>query len=672
MTQFQMVEPEDTRKRAFRTDEPVYAYIRFSTMEQVKNSLQSKKMQDTRMNEKLVRLGFTDIRVKNKDEGISAQKGLDKRLDLDGIYRAMKAGQCAAIAAYDASRLWRDRDRVYYDDFIVKIKKYNVPVILHNKTYWPDSKSDMESLRAEFEYAQKQLEQQYEKANPARQEAVLGGSYGGHAVPMGYVVAGDKGDRHYVIYEPHAKLIRWLFKRYRQLEGNLGRLGRELVSIDFHFPDFDREALRALGADIPHVALQHTTKGYRLQSRNGLISVLTNRAFIGWYVWNAESEESRVFQGEYVNKESHKAIVELDDFMYAYNRLSSVTLDGEPNENKPAVNRSYSQVNALLDGILTSDGVPCYAMRTGSYVARLNNDGWKSAELVVNIAEIDRAFSGAMRSVLASIKLTRKHHESLNEKVDALIAEQEEKVSTCADTLANIDRAIRQWEVAKQAAMAEESVQDTTEAIRNLKRLRAEREAVEAKQQQATSEKSELKEAGNLIHDAIAAWDRMPFEKRYRLVRLLVGYANIVEASPHILKLTIALIEPVNVVMHCYLWRARGSKSVWTPEENAILRRLYARADRAVILEKLPSRTWESIIMQATNELKLARETRANTSGIPDNFTYADVQLIQYLGMTVKRAVWPHWTMEADMMQVRSLITSTVESCRAAPAKQSG
>lgn len=296
-------------------------------------------------------------------------------------------------------------------------------------------------------------------------------------------------------------------------------------------------------------------------------------------------------------------------------------------------------------------------MSSGSYVARLNNDGWKAAELVVNIGELDRAFSRAMVAVLATLKLKEKHNQAIADKVKALIAEQEEKVTSYEETLANIDKAIRQWEVAKQAAMAEESVPDTTEAIRNLKRLRAERETVEAQANSAGKEVNLLAECGNLLECAVKDWTGMGYDKQYRLVRLLVGYANIVEESPHILKLTVALIEPVSVVLHCYTWRARGSKSAWTPEENAILRRAYARADRAVILEALPTRTWESIIMHSTNELSLQRATRVNTSGIPDNATYADVQLIGQLGMTVKQAVWPHWTCDTDKSHVQQLIS---------------
>src|SRR5712692_6004342 len=240
---FELVETQEVSNQQYRTDLPAYAYIRFSTMVQVKTSLQSKKMQDTRMKAKIERAGFTNIITKDQDEGISAQKGIDVRLDLADIYRAMKAGECGLIAAFDASRLWRDRDRVHADDFILKIKKYNVPVMLYERTYWPKIDSDMDALRALFEDAQKQLDQCYKKMNPARQEAILSGSFGGHCVPTGYAVVGELGNKHYVIYEPHAALVRWLFLRYKQLNGNLGRLGRELVNADFHFPNFDLDVL---------------------------------------------------------------------------------------------------------------------------------------------------------------------------------------------------------------------------------------------------------------------------------------------------------------------------------------------------------------------------------------------------------------------------------------------
>jgi len=91
MAQFKMIDSEDGKSQQFDTSKPVYAYIRFSTMGQVKNSKQSKAQQDTRMHEKLISPKFgwlpANIKKMDKDEGMSAQKGTDKRLDLAEIYR---------------------------------------------------------------------------------------------------------------------------------------------------------------------------------------------------------------------------------------------------------------------------------------------------------------------------------------------------------------------------------------------------------------------------------------------------------------------------------------------------------------------------------------------------------------------------------------------------------
>src|SRR5258708_85951 len=663
MAQFKMIDSEDGKSQQFDTSKPVYAYIRFSTMGQVKNSKENKVQEDTRMHEKLISHKFgwlpANIKKMDKDEGMSAQKGTDKRLDLAEIYRAMKAGQCGGIAAFDASRLWRDRDRVYFDDFIVRIKKYNVPVILYSKTYWPKIKSDMEALRAEFEYAQKALEQFYDKANPARQEAVLSGSFGGHATPIGFVISGEKGNRHYVVYEPHAKLIRWLFKRYQQLNGNLGRLGRELGAAGFHFPDFDKDELIKLEADLPHVALKRDAKGYKFQARGGLISVLTNRAYIGWYVFNAKSEESKVFQGEYINKYDiiPTAIVELEGFLYAYSRLSKTTLDGEPNEKKPAVNRHYSRVDALLEGLLTSDGAPCWALSEGCYVAKKNDDGWNHNSFKVSIAEIDQAFSEALTAALAAMELSEDQQQQFADKVSALKAEQEEKASDLTNQLANIDKAIRQWGVAKRAAMEAEYQPDVTEAMRNLKRLHAEREAVEQQANKAAKEAGLLAECTTLIDCAIRDWKAMKFEKQQRLVHLLVGCANIEAVSPHIIELTVALVEPLNVVLQCYAWRKHSSRPKWQDSENAVLRKLYACADRAIILEALPTRCWDSIVMQATKVLNLKRETGHNTSSITNESPYADEQAIKKLGSRQ----WPVWTVDNNIEYVSNLMKTSCD-----------
>lgn len=627
MKAFQLVEQEEARSQQYRTDLPVYAYIRFSTMGQVRNSLQSKKMQDDRMRQKLDRIGFTDIRVKDKDEGISAQKGIDERSDLADIYEAIRLHTCGAIAAYDASRLWRDRDRVHFNDFILRIKPDNIPVILNNRTYWPRVKEDMEALRVEFEYSQKALDQFYDKANPARQEAILSGSYGGHCLPMGYVVVGEKGEKKYAVYEPHAKLIRWLFKRYKELDGNIGRLGRELVAIDFHFPDFDRDALRAMGADTPHVAMHHDSKGYKLQSRGGLVSVLTNRAYIGWYCYESVSEESRVFQGEFVKKDAHTAIVAYDAFLFAYSRLSKTTLDGEENTEKPKVNRLYGVgCKALLENVLENNGTKCYAMaHEQNYSARTYSDAFKSVELIVSIDTLDRAVDAAIKVML--VALEQRHHEGLQDvlhaQLTALQQENTEESNTIDTALSNVDKAIAGWELDKASSREQGNKKGLDDANRRLAELYRTRDSLIEKAKITDTEKQEIVKTKSLLDQAVAGWDAMRFESKQQFVRVLIEKVNIEDVAPHILKIAIHFKAPFSTVMTGHLWRRKGSKPGWSTEENTALKALYPHADRAVVLEAIPMRTWESIMQQATI-LSATRVTRLNTSTLNDGMTVAD------------------------------------------------
>src|SRR5436305_7860417 len=128
---------------------------------------------------------------------------------------------------------------------------------------------------------------------PARMRAIEDDlSYGGHCIPMGFILAeeeivdedGEKRIRKfYVEYPEHSALVRWLFRRYHELLGNLPRLLHELEERRFVFPPF-----KGIDKDkIPHVALRQDSLGnFIIKTRQGLISLLTNQSYIGHYVFN--------------------------------------------------------------------------------------------------------------------------------------------------------------------------------------------------------------------------------------------------------------------------------------------------------------------------------------------------------------------------------------------------
>jgi len=603
-------------------DRPIVQYIRQSTIGQVKSNIQSKIQQDLMLEKRLLKYGWRleQIRKIDKDQGISGQKRRDQREGLQELYGMIEREEIGAVAAYDASRLWRDPTHVWYNDFITYwLIPYNIPVVMFHQVFFPTRQADMDALREEFKQAAFYLRHVYEKVNPARLQAIeLGESYGGHAIPMGYIVVGPKGDRHYQIYQPHAELVKWLSKRFKELGGNLGKLGRELQAMRFTFPPFEDVE------EIPHVGLRYVEGvGYPLQTRGGLISILTNPAYLGWYVYN----------GVIISKTAHDPIVDYDLFMYAYSRLSATTLEGEVNENKPKIERRFVDVPALLDGVLESDGTPVYPMaHSKTYVARTYADGWKSSELVVGIEKLDAIVSQAIITVITALE--QRHREglqdSMHEQLTALQQIKATEANSYKKDLASVEKSIRQAEMEKRVALEEEYEPGVKAATRQLKQLHEAKAALEEKQRLATVEESEIAETKSLLAEVVTKWNKMRFERKQRFIRLIVLRANLTEATPHFLRIELALCDPLSCTIIGYFFRARGSKPPWSQEENNTIGALYPQADRKDMLAALPTRTWEAIIQQAGFQ-GVKRTTRLNTSDVPDNMTYADMALCNEL-----------------------------------------
>ncbi len=376
-------------QQALPTHKPVVQYVRQSTDTQVRQNKQGAILQDEKLARRLVTMGFSDIIKIDTDTGKSGQKRRDERKGLDYLYRLVENGNVGAVAAFSPSRLYRDLLRVESAGFVTMCQSLSIPVITFARIYWP-TQQDMDALEADFREAARFIDEEiHGKLLPAKHQAIEESlSYGGGSVPLGYIVNYTDERKYYVIYEPHAQLVQWLFKRFKELGGNLSRLGHELRATGFSFPAFQ-------GVDKkPHVSLPFVDDiGYVLRTRDALISILTNVAYIGWYLYD----------GVVVSKAAHDAIVDYDLFMYAYSRLSPINLDGTPNENKPVLERRFVDVPALLENVLTADGNPVYAMaRPNAYVARLARDSFTTHEFSIPIPTLDTAFRGAVIDLLVT------------------------------------------------------------------------------------------------------------------------------------------------------------------------------------------------------------------------------------------------------------------------------
>jgi hypothetical protein len=153
---------------------------------------------------------------------------------MNRLYQLIKQGKVGAVACYDPSRLFRDDTYTQSSTFVDLCHKHKIPVITWTRIYWTGRREDKDTLFVKLMEAAKDLQTIMDRLIPAKLRAIEeDGSYGGHAVPMGYIlgeetIEGDRIRKFYVVYEPHAERIRYLFSRFRELGGNIGKLSREL------------------------------------------------------------------------------------------------------------------------------------------------------------------------------------------------------------------------------------------------------------------------------------------------------------------------------------------------------------------------------------------------------------------------------------------------------------
>ena len=158
-------------------DKPVALYIRQSSDAQVKYNIQSLILQDEEMGNRLGIVGFRNVIKIDIDQGMSGQKRRDERKGLDNLYKLAEGGLIGAVAAYDASRWYRDQTHTEYNEFIQVLIRYNLPAILFDedngiRVYWPHRQTDMDALREEFKSAAFYLRHIYGKVIPCKMKAI--------------------------------------------------------------------------------------------------------------------------------------------------------------------------------------------------------------------------------------------------------------------------------------------------------------------------------------------------------------------------------------------------------------------------------------------------------------------------------------------------------------------
>src|SRR5258708_6417474 len=268
-------------------------YPRQSTQAQVLHHATSTEMQTDDLIEIGIRYGWTREKciVIDDDLGVSGTLGIDERIGLTKVMEQIDLLQTRAVLVVNEDRLFRDETMIQVNVFIKFMRDHNAYVLTPYMVYNFQERFHVKMFREKAEYAAAYItEYVRERLAGARRKKAIKGLYDGRPVSPGYRVDYDKkrpdGSENptsgkFVIYEPHATIVRQLAQVMHDQELTQTELYRYAMEHGIVFPEWEswidsRTRNRTKLVKVPG--------GWFYDSPHGLFSMFTNPVYIGHWM----------------------------------------------------------------------------------------------------------------------------------------------------------------------------------------------------------------------------------------------------------------------------------------------------------------------------------------------------------------------------------------------------
>jgi len=603
------------------------------------------------------------IIVETDDLGLSGQLRMEERPAFVKMLRNIASGKVRAVIVANIDRFFRRKWNDEAEKFMQLCDTYEVKVIVPNPwrtgidfVYDFSVKWHIDQFRRKCEEAWNYLESHvYGRMLAAQDELGRAGFWAGGNLPIGYIVdRREKVDgkrnpiyRTYVPYGPHAVIVRWLFDRYWELGGSVMALLTEIELREYLFPAFEEWVDEEIVAKTVYEEVldaEGKVRGYKLKSDKGLRSLLSNPAYIGYWI----------YKDELISTDNHEPIVAYNRFYYAFNRISAVRLDGTPNEEvlerrQKYVKKHLSDQVAILKGHIRSHNPQqriniCTRPKDagekkgkaelyyGFYKRSHSSD--KSVKYMISCADLDGIF---LEHFIQRLQATGDFEDFLTQEDSEkaahlqLQSDIERDIRAVQAVLARIEKQIATGELAdapRLLAIAKESYKTHSA---ELIRLQSRGDEVSKN----TTQSQKRRTYRQMMHEAGEHWEEVvPHEEMPMVVDTFIEKVVVEPLAPHFYEMLIHWCDPEWGVDGLICYRDSNASVLWTEEELDLLKRRYRTATRRQLLEAFPTRGYKALVWQAT-KMGMSRSRHDRTyEGLPLSYCLLDWQIMQRYGVT--------------------------------------
>jgi len=578
-----------------------------------------------------------DVRLYDEGAGVSGQKRIDQRVELDRLYRDMRSGIIGTIVLAREDRLFRNKHLDQVGVFTKLAEEKRIKVIVppissaaseertrvYDFTVYRDLIAFQDKMREAYSYIEGHVKHMLQ----CKQNKADKGGYDGRALPPGLAVRGKGQNQFIVVYEPWAQVMRKLALRAQALDWNMSKLAREVDQMTYLFPevpeeDAEKYLIKTFIRHIPGV-------GYKPSTPESLKQFFTNVALIGW--WQAALDEPDVIV------DNHPAVLGYALFAEGYARLKGYTLEGVPVEDHRGITGTRKTRETppplLFHGrLLVTPPLPDETTWVCAYdhdsticylgYRKPNNQMMARKWCSIPGVEFDNlviqrllALESADTRMKDRVRLTLEQVYNQQSEDFASIPEQLEGIKN--QLFENAQKRMRASVNDPMYLMLEEEKQDLIER----------QAALEAKKEKLgmMDDPAETEQLHSLLGNFQAIWPTLDLTQRQRALSLLINRIEVEVVSPHWLRLAIDWLDAVCPRLDvAYMWKATPQKGgAFSDEEVAIMRQHYPRSPYMDVLKMLPNRTWASIQTQR-RFLGLKREVWS-PDGICANACYRDI-----------------------------------------------